>query len=143
MTGSGTAFSTAASDSNRTPSSSPPRASDNFESFFESVVGNDLSSQKFTAYVGWVLALIVLLLLLLLLPVAASAQNLQPGDIAIVGSPRDTIGSIQVQGSAYIFIRNGGTWAPSWQCAARRASRNGGRWRCPSAIPCSTAFPDR
>jgi branched-chain amino acid transport system permease protein len=42
---------------------SPPRASDNFESFFESVVGNDLSSQKFTAYVGWVLALIVLLLL--------------------------------------------------------------------------------
>ncbi len=41
----------------------PPRASDAFESFYATVIGNDLSTQKFTAYLGWVLTLIVLLLL--------------------------------------------------------------------------------
>ncbi len=32
------------------------------------------------------------------------------GDTAIVGAPRDSIGSNAQQGSAYVFIRNGTTW---------------------------------
>lgn len=42
---------------------SPPRASDAFESFIEGTLGWDLGSQKYTAYIGWALALVVLLLL--------------------------------------------------------------------------------
>lgn len=42
---------------------SPPRASDNMENFFSNVLGNELSTQKYTAYLGWILTLIVLLLL--------------------------------------------------------------------------------
>jgi len=42
---------------------SPPRASPNFSSFVEGTLGLDLSSQKYLAYVGWALALVVLLLL--------------------------------------------------------------------------------
>lgn len=42
---------------------SPPRASANFDAFITGITGNEMSSQKYMAYVGWVLALIVLLLL--------------------------------------------------------------------------------
>ncbi len=41
---------------------SPPRAGDATESLFASL-GSDLSSQKYLAYIGWALALVVLLLL--------------------------------------------------------------------------------
>lgn len=41
----------------------PPKPSPNFRSFLTGITGNDLSTQKFTAYVGWALALLVLLLL--------------------------------------------------------------------------------
>lgn len=42
---------------------SPPRASDGLESFVEGTLGFSLTSQKYLAYVGWALALLVLLLL--------------------------------------------------------------------------------
>lgn len=42
---------------------SPPRASDGLESFITGITGNSLSSQKYLAYLGWLLALIVLFLL--------------------------------------------------------------------------------
>lgn len=41
----------------------PPRPSVNFESFVEDTIGFSLSGQKYLAYVGWALALLVLLLL--------------------------------------------------------------------------------
>ena len=41
---------------------SPPRPSDGMESFFESL-GSELSNQKYLAYIGWALALLVLFLL--------------------------------------------------------------------------------
>ena len=42
---------------------SPPRASDGLEDTFSSIVGSELSSQKYLAYIGWALALLVLFLL--------------------------------------------------------------------------------
>jgi branched-chain amino acid transport system permease protein len=42
---------------------SPPRASPNFATFMADVTGESLSGQKFTAYLGWALSLLVLLLL--------------------------------------------------------------------------------
>lgn len=41
----------------------PPRASDGLESFVEDTIGWQLSTQKYTAYIGWALALLVLFLL--------------------------------------------------------------------------------
>jgi branched-chain amino acid transport system permease protein len=42
---------------------SPPRPGETAESVFFFLTGNDLTPSKYTAYVGWILALIVLLLL--------------------------------------------------------------------------------
>ena len=42
---------------------SPPRPSANFQRFVEGTLGIDLSSQKYVAYVGWALALLVLFVL--------------------------------------------------------------------------------
>ncbi len=42
---------------------SPPSSSVNFESFIQGTLGFELSSQKYIAYVGWALALIVLFVL--------------------------------------------------------------------------------
>ncbi|MCW2667074.1 MAG: ABC-type branched-chain amino acid transport system, permease component [Frankiales bacterium] len=42
---------------------SPPRAPDGIESFYESLMGDNLSGQRYLAYYGWIIALVVLLLL--------------------------------------------------------------------------------
>jgi hypothetical protein len=46
------------------------------------------------------------------------------GDFAVVGSYRDDIGGNTDQGSAYIFVRNGGTWTQQQQLLAADGAAN-------------------